>query len=213
MTKGVRGSSSDIPHSAFSTVVLKLGGSLFDRPDLAERLGALLADEPRALVVVGGGAAADAVRDWDRVHRLGEEVAHRLACEALGLTARFVSELLPGAELVADRDAAGDAWARGKVCVLDLPRFLEHEEPLDPHAPPHTWGTTSDTLAAWVATRWPADRLVMLKSCDERPDAVDRHFAHYAAGLNVWWVNLRAQEIPIPKNSRTKAGADARLGS
>ena len=173
--------------------VYKLGGSLFDLPDLRDRLAGLLRPDPRPLVVAGGGEAADAVRGWDRVHRLGEETAHRLACESLGLSARFVCEILPGSELISAREAAGGAWGRGKVCVLDLPRFLEREEPRDPAPPPHDWGTTSDTLAAWTARRWPAGRLVLLKSCDARPGAVDRHFETFAAGLEVKWVNLRAQ--------------------
>ncbi|MFH5806548.1 hypothetical protein [Alienimonas sp. DA493] len=184
--------------------VYKLGGSLFDRPDLAGRLGALLAGEPRALVVAGGGAVADAVRDWDRVHRLGEERAHRLACEALGVTARFVVALLPGAELAATREAASDVWEQGGVAVLDLPAFLAAEEPRDPDPPPHTWDTTSDALAAWVARRWPAGRLVMLKSCEQRPDAVDRHFARFSAGLAVEWVNLRG-ESPSASGRRQPA--------
>ena len=169
----------------------KLGGSLFDLPDLADRVAAALAGERRALLVCGGGAVADAVRGWDRVHRLGEERAHRLACESLGLTARFVAELI-GAELAGDRETAGDVWGRGSVCVLDLPRLLAAEEPRDPAPPPHAWETTSDALAAWIARRWPAERLVLLKSCDERPGAVDAHFARFAAGLEVGWVNLRA---------------------
>ena len=180
-----------IRHS-FSPTVYKLGGSLFGLPDLRDRLRHVLSAEPRALVVAGGGAAADAVRDWDRVHALGEAAAHRAACESLGVSARFVASLL-GAELVAARGEARAAWVRGPVCVLDVPRFLEVEEPRDPRPPPHDWGTTSDTLAAWVAARWPADRLVLLKSCDERPGAVDRHFAGYSAGLDVRWVNLRGE--------------------
>ncbi|MEM9703007.1 MAG: hypothetical protein AAF907_11260, partial [Planctomycetota bacterium] len=143
------------------------------------------------LIVVGGGGVADAVRQWDRVHQLGEEAAHRVACASLGVSARFAAELLQ-AELAATREIAGERWARSNVCVLDLPAFLEREEPRDPAAPPHTWDTTSDTFAAWVASRWPAQRLVMLKSCDERPDAVDGRFARYSAGLRVDWINLRS---------------------
>ena len=185
-------SAGDAPRvTSSSPTVYKLGGSLFDLPGLRERLADALRPDPRPLIVCGGGAAADAVRGWDRVHGLGEKAAHRLACESLGLTARFVSELL-GAALVGSRDAAGAAWARGRVAVLDTPRFLECEEPRDPHAPPHSWATTADTLAAWVARRWPAGRLVLWKSCDARPGAVDPHFATYAAGLRVEWANLRA---------------------
>ena len=184
----------------------KLGGSLFDLPDLTDRLAATLHGERRALVVCGGGAVADAVRGWDRVHRLGEERAHRLACELLGLTARFVAELI-GAELASARDTAGDVWDRGGVCVLDLPRFLEVEEPRDPDPPPHAWETTSDALAAWVARRWPAGKLVLLKSCDERPDAVDPQFARFAAGLTVEWVNLRARRRSRESSGTVDPGA------
>ena len=173
-------------------VVYKVGGSLFDLPDLRDRLARVLAGEPRALLVCGGGGAADAVRGWDRVHGLGEEAAHRVACESLGTSARFIAELI-GAELVATREAASGAWARGDVCVLDVPRWTRREEPRDPDPPPHAWDTTSDTLAAWTARRWPAGRLVLLKSCEERAGAVDRQFAAYAAGSAVEWVNLRGE--------------------
>ena len=172
--------------------VFKLGGSLLDLADLPARLAPLLAAEPRPLVVTGGGPVADAVRTWDRTFTLGDEAAHRLACGATGLTARLAVELLDRAELVACREAAGDVWARGGVAVLDLPAFLASEEPHDADPPPHTWVTTSDTLAAWVARRWPAGRLVLLKSCGpDAAGAVDEQFGRFAAGLTVGWVNVR----------------------
>ena len=177
--------------AAARPVVYKLGGSLLDLPDLRGRLRAVLAGEPRALVVCGGGAAADAVRAWDAVHRLGEEAAHRAAMETLGASARLAGALLD-CGLVADRAAADRAWANKRVCVLDVPRWAEREERRDPAAPPHDWHATSDTLAAWCARRWPARGLVLLKSCGDRPGAVDPYFSRYAAGLAVRWVNLRA---------------------
>ncbi|NNJ28098.1 hypothetical protein LzC2_42090 [Planctomycetes bacterium LzC2] len=145
------------------------------------------------------------------MHRLGEEAAHRVACESLGTTARFIAELLPGAELAATREAASDVWSRGNVAVLDLPRFLHAEEPLDPNPPPHTWDTTSDTLAAWVARRWPAERLALLKSCDRSPEAVDPCFARFAEGLGVEWVNLRDERFAPASGGRQLAERSAPL--
>ena len=176
--------------------VFKLGGSLLDLPNLPERLTPLLARERRPLVVCGGGAVADAVRDWDRTFALGDEAAHRLACRATGLAARLVVELLDRAELVACRETARAVWERGGVAVLDLFTFLAAEEPHDPAPPPHTWATTGDTLAAWTARRWPADRLVLLKSCGpDAAGAVDGGFGRYSAGLEVGWVNVRGGHV------------------
>ena len=60
---------------------MKVGGSLYDLPDLGPRLRRWLdAHAPREVIVApGGGPFADVVRDLDRAHRLGEETSHWLA--------------------------------------------------------------------------------------------------------------------------------------
>ena len=76
--------------------VVKVGGSLYDLPDLGPRLRAWLKQAPAAdfLIVPGGGPTADVIRDLDRIHRLGEEKAHSLALAALRLNAWFLATLL-----------------------------------------------------------------------------------------------------------------------
>jgi aspartokinase-like uncharacterized kinase len=66
-------------------IVIKVGGSLFDRPSLRDDLRAYLApfDESRVELVAGGGHSAEAVRTYDRIHRLGEETSHHLAVQSL----------------------------------------------------------------------------------------------------------------------------------
>jgi aspartokinase-like uncharacterized kinase len=196
------------------TVVYKIGGSLLDLPDLAERLGRLLALRPgtRSLLVTGGGAAADVVREYDRIHRLGDDASHWLAIESLGLNERLVVQLLPGAVHVGDRSEAEQAWARGRIPVLSAATFLRHEEQAHASAGvnrqpsvadplPHTWSVTSDSIAAWIALRWLADELVLVKSTGARSGLVgtsrdeplvDDHFPRLAAVLpRLGWVNLR----------------------
>ena len=75
-------------------IVVKVGGSLFDLPDLGTRLAAWLRqfEESNVLLVPGGGAAADAIRDFDRVHQLGEETSHWLAIQALSLNGECCSD-------------------------------------------------------------------------------------------------------------------------
>ncbi len=69
-------------------IVVKVGGSLFDSPRLGPALRAYLDALAPAdvLLVPGGGPVADAVRELDRTHGLGEEAAHWLALRSLGVT-------------------------------------------------------------------------------------------------------------------------------
>ncbi len=151
--------------------VLKLGGSLLDLADLPDRLRAVLSklnnDQP--LLVCGGGDAADVVRRWHETHAFDQEQSHWLAMESVRLNQRLLLTLLPELELVSNRFAAESAWARGRVPLLDLMSFVSIEESqaeTGTASLPHTWDVTSDSLSAWVAIRWPASRLVLLKSVE-----------------------------------------------
>src|SRR5207248_2464665 len=84
------------------SLVVKVGGSLYDLPDLGPRLHAFLRslDRPEVLLIPGGGPTADVVRDLDRRHGLGEETAHWLALHALAVNAHFLAALVPGGAVV-----------------------------------------------------------------------------------------------------------------
>lgn len=153
-----------------SVAVLKLGGSLLDLTGLPDRLRAvtaMLAGE-RPLLICGGGAAANAVRQWHDAHGLSEEQSHWLALESIRLNQRLLLTLMPELELISNRAAAESAWRRGRVPLLDLMSFVSIEEAATDVRPtlPHSWNVTSDSLAGWVAIRWPASRLVLLKSAE-----------------------------------------------
>jgi aspartokinase-like uncharacterized kinase len=151
------------------TAVVKVGGSLYDLPDLATRLRRWL-DRLTApvLLVPGGGASADAVRDLDRRHGLGEEKAHWLALRALTLNAHFLASLLPAARVIEDPPDCGEAWRAGLTPVLDAHAFARADEGR-PGCMPHAWAATSDSLAARVAVVCGAGRLVLLKSVTVPP--------------------------------------------
>ena len=153
-----------------SVAVLKLGGSLLDLADLPDRLRAVTAmlAGDRPLLICGGGAAANAVRQWHDAHGLSDEQSHWLALDSIRLNQRLLLTLMPELELVSNRAAAVSAWQRSRVPLLDLMSFVSIEETAtDVTTPlPHSWDVTSDSLAGWVAIRWPASRLVLLKSAD-----------------------------------------------
>ena len=79
------------------TTIVKVGGSLYDLPDLGSRLLRFLGElsASRVVIVPGGGPAAEQVRQWDAVHRLGEEASHWLALRATSVNAHFLASLLP----------------------------------------------------------------------------------------------------------------------
>lgn len=195
-----------------SIVVLKLGGSLLDLSDLSVRLQSVFAklDGDRLLLICGGGDAADIVRRWHQCFGLDEERSHWLALEAIRLNQRLLLDLLPTLELVSNRAAAESAWRCDRVPLLDLAVFVSIEEAsLTAHERlPHTWDVTSDSLAAWVAMRWPASQLVLLKSLDWPFDEhvvshqmaaeqglVDAYFPTIARNLpTISWCHLRSSD-------------------
>jgi aspartokinase-like uncharacterized kinase len=153
---------------ALLPTVVKVGGSLFDLPELGPRLRSWLdrlGSRP-VLLVPGGGASADAVRAWDHVHRLGEDAAHWLALQALALNACFLAKLLPEARIVAD----GQALAANEIAILDAHAFARRDEGR-PGCLAHCWAVTSDSVAARCAAVAGARRLVLLKSV-EIPEGV-----------------------------------------
>jgi aspartokinase-like uncharacterized kinase len=178
--------------------VVKIGGSLFDQPGLGPRLGRWLAGwqgQP-VLLVAGGGAIAEQVRELDRCHRLGEEAAHWLALKALSVSAHFVQTLLPGTPLVSQPDAGN------RLAVLDCEAFLREDEGR-PGCLPHSWDVTSDAIAARAAVVSRASRLILLKSVSMpagmtwtaagRAGFVDAAFAAVVAQAP--WLEVRALDF------------------
>jgi 5-(aminomethyl)-3-furanmethanol phosphate kinase len=188
--------------------VVKVGGSLFDLPDLATRLRRWLAAEWSStngiLLLPGGGPAVDVVRALDRWHKLGEEASHWLALRALTLNAHFLTSLLPSACAIDSLSELPHIWDKGNIPILNAHEFARADED-NPGRLPHTWAVTSDAVAARVAIVTHARHLVLLKSATIPPDVdwreagqrglVDEMFAevlrHASRDLRTRAVNLR----------------------
>ncbi len=146
--------------------VVKLGGSLLDLDDLGKRLRKWLdrTAPPRTALVVGGGATADIVRDFDLRFRLGEAAAHWLALRALSFNSHLLCSLLVRSEVVTTPTACESCWNSGRTPILDPFAFLTADEG-HPDGLPHNWDVTSDSVAARLAELIGANTLVLLKSC------------------------------------------------
>lgn len=173
-----------------SLAVVKVGGSLYDLPDLGPRLQRWLEQAPRVdlLFVPGGGSTADVVRELDRIHQLREEKAHWLALAALRLNADFLCQLLPSADVVPHRDRIEVARGEGaRVFVLDARAFAAWDQHANPHAAlPHLWSVTSDSVAARVAVVSGAEHLILLKSVTI-PEGMDWEEAAERGFVDEWF--------------------------
>ncbi len=189
----------------FKPQVVKLGGSLLDQPELPARFNAFRESDMshQGVLLVGGGRAAEHVRQFDQQHTLGEEAGHWLAVRAMQLNCYMMAAVLRRTRVVTNADECAGAWAAGELALVDPLAWLdsEHRQGV---TTPHRWSFTSDSIAAHIATRLHADRLVLLKSalpkgtpslaqaCEQ--GIIDGDFQVAAASLaRVELVNLRAQ--------------------
>jgi 5-(aminomethyl)-3-furanmethanol phosphate kinase len=142
--------------------VVKVGGGLAREAGddalraLCAALGAAGERHP-LLVVPGGGELADAVRAQDRRLGLRPRTAHWMAILAMDAFGWALADLIPGAALSPDLPPTGDP---GVTVLLPYAVLRGHD------ALPESWAVTSDTIAAWVAGRTGAARLVLVKPVD-----------------------------------------------
>jgi len=142
--------------------VVKLGGSL-EREGLLSPLLKVLASVARdgqgPLVIPGGGRFADAVREACARDDPGPDAAHWAAVHAIDQLAHLLVGWTEGAALVASAGDAQAAAAAGRLAILAPDAWLRREDPR-----PHSWDVTGDSIAAWIAHRLGASRLVLVKS-------------------------------------------------
>jgi 5-(aminomethyl)-3-furanmethanol phosphate kinase len=214
--------------------VVKVGGGLPREAgddalrELCGAIGEAGARHP-LLVVPGGGAFADTVRDHDSRFALRAATAHRMAILATEQFGWLLSDLIPGAVPYSDL-AAARAATRGGATPILLPAALLAGDPL-----PASWAVTSDSIAAWVAGAGHAARLVLVKPVDGlyrdwpadgeplarlsvaelaqlhaagRAAGVDEHMpeALSAAGVEAWVINGRepARLLALLEDGRTE---------
>ena len=185
--------------------VLKIGGSLSRGSGLAALCESVsrLGERHRLIVVPGGGAFADQVRQAYRRYRLDETAAHRMALLAMDQYGYLLNHLISGSCLKTDLQAPA-CEADSSVRILLPSALIFREDPL-----PHSWQVTSDTIAAWIAHSVQCRRLVLLKDVDglmssaglipelsvaqlsKHTGGVDEYFSQFlaTANLETWIIN------------------------
>jgi aspartokinase-like uncharacterized kinase len=153
--------------------VIKLGGSVTRHDSLLKWLQLVVRfGDGKVIIVPGGGVYADAVREFQQLRQhlseghISDPHAHALAIYAMDQMARSLVAMVPELTLVRNPlEIAERGWQhRGLV-------WLPSEMALNPElwngtALPESWETTSDSLAAWLASQLEASHLLLVKSDD-----------------------------------------------
>lgn len=142
-------------------LVVKVGGSLVETGRLPNALDMIAAAARPVVVVPGGGAFADKVRDLQRALRFDDASAHRMAMLGMAQMADLYISTRGGFAAADSIDAIAATLACGKT-----PVWLPLQMMADDETVPANWTATSDTLAARLAERLGGAPLALLKSVD-----------------------------------------------
>jgi dihydroneopterin aldolase len=171
--------------------VIKLGGSFAFSPDLRDWIAAITRCTGRAVIVPGGGPFADAVRAAQAQMGFDDGAAHHMALLAMEQYGRAIKSMHETLSLADSLDSIRRGLADDQV-----PVWLPTQMVLSATDIPPSWDVTSDSLAAWLAGKIAAERLLLVKQVEplhgtvgaadlaER-DIVDRAFANFHAASGV----------------------------
>ncbi len=137
--------------------VIKLGGSLLENGQMFDCLERIVTTNKQTVVVCGGGDFADYVRKAQKKWQFDDVAAHEMAILAMQQVAVMCQNLQP--EFVI---ASSVSEIKNQRFVIWSPNIVE----LNAAQIPATWDITSDSLAAWLATKLNTDALIIVKSCD-----------------------------------------------
>ena len=144
--------------------VIKIGGSLAEDPERLRALCAKLSEFAKkyAIVVVpGGGRFADVVRDFDKRFTLSSEISHRMAVLGMNQFGLLLSQIIPNSCATYLLNDAKQLSEIGVVPVFLPSRLMFKEDPLE-----NSWNVTSDSIAAYVASRLHAAKVLLVTDVD-----------------------------------------------
>ena len=179
--------------------VVKLGGSLLGTPALKGWLDAFAQfGDGKVVIVPGGGVFADAVRDAQAKTGIDDATAHKMAVVAMDQYATLMTCLNEDLVMASSELEIAERGLQHRAIVWKPSSMLLADNEL-----PMSWDLSSDSLAAWLATKLNAQHLLVVKSISHRHTAkievkdlmidgvLDSYFSAYSTGksFKTWLVN------------------------
>ena len=143
--------------------VIKIGGSIIQNAGSKELFKALsdLVKQFSFVILPGGGAFANLVRDYYKKYLLSEDRAHWMAILCENILGFLILENLELGVPVFDLSEIPKVIKIAKIPVFLPFQHLFTQDPL-----PHSWEVTSDSIAAYLAERLKAQKLILVKDID-----------------------------------------------
>lgn len=199
--------------------VVKLGGSLLGSPELPRWLDMLAKHgDGRIVIVPGGGIFANAVREAQALTHIDDATAHHLSLLAMDQYGLLLNNLCPQlATASCELELSERSWQHRAIVWLPSHMVLADD------TIPCTWDVTSDSLAAWLACKMNAERLILIKSINEQSldcdggklvqhNIVDKHLPCFVGKGNFeCWVASRSSYHAFENALLEGGGAGVRV--
>lgn len=182
--------------------VVKVGGSLFDLPDLGARLRRWLELQRPAhnVLLAGGGPLVEQIRAWHADEPIEDAAAHWMCVDLLTVTAHMLHAWMPEIPLVEDDCLLCQRVGEPGATIFGPAPWMRHSEPGLPGTwLPTTWETTSDSIAGRLAAALVADEFVLMKSALPRRRTSRELSALAAAGYVDPVLAQMAPELPATR--------------
>jgi dihydroneopterin aldolase len=197
--------------------VVKLGGSFAFSTYLGDWIAAIARCAGRAVIVPGGGPFADAVRAAQAQMGFDDLAAHRMALLAIEQFGCAIATLHKALSLADSLDSIRCSLANNQV-----PVWLPTRMALAAADIPQCWDVTSDSLAAWLARKIGAERVLLVKHIEPTPEAisamdlaardiVDKAFADFLTASRVPAFILGPKDHAVLERSLRGEPAGARI--
>ena len=136
-------------------IVVKLGGSLYNTPELRLWLMALAdySAQQSIVIVPGGGPFADQVRSAQALHHFDDDIAHHMALIAMKQFGLLLSSLTAKCQLI-----NGLETPSGPFSI-----WLPNDDVLLESDLKKSWDISSDSIALWLANKFNAQQLLLIK--------------------------------------------------
>jgi len=136
-------------------IIVKVGGSLYDTPELSHWLSTLAtySSQQAVVIVPGGGPFADQVRQAQTLHQIDDDTAHHMAIIAMKQFGLLLLSMMPTCQIISGKELPS----------APLSIYLPDDKILSEQSLLKSWDISSDSISLWLANTLHADQLLLIK--------------------------------------------------